>query len=80
MAGGRSYRRTMPASVTSAASALLGPGFPKPARHRLVNTAPKYLSLAHDGLQGGDSKRPIKEPNSLLPRARTLCTNSKNPR
>jgi hypothetical protein len=36
--------------------------------------------LAHDGLQGGASKRPINAPNSLLPRARTLWTNSKNPR
>src|SRR5512135_1008334 len=36
--------------------------------------------LAHDGLQGGTNNWPISAPNSLLPRARTLCTNSKNPR
>src|SRR3954447_27027491 len=29
-------------------------------------------NMAQDGLQGGASKRPISDPNSLLPRARTL--------
>ncbi len=30
------------------------------------------IGMAHDGLQGGESKRPISDPNSLLPRALTL--------
>ncbi len=39
-----------------------------------------YMKIAHDGLQGGANNWPIRAPNSLLPRARMLCTNSKNPR
>jgi restriction system protein len=35
---------------------------------------------AHDGLQGGANNWPISAFKSLFPRARTLCTNSKNPR
>jgi Haemolysin-III related len=39
-----------------------------------------HFRLAHDGFRGGANNWPIKAPRSLLPRARTLCTNSKNPR
>ncbi len=32
----------------------------------------EQFQVAHDGFRGGASKRPISDPNSLLPRARTL--------
>ena len=35
---------------------------------------------AHDGFRGGANSWPIKAPRSLLPRDRTLWTNSKKPR
>ena len=35
--------------------------------------------VAHPGFRGA-IRRPINDPNSALPRFRTLCTNSKNPR
>jgi thioredoxin reductase (NADPH) len=44
-----------------------------------VQLVHEYMKEAHDGLQGGATNWPIRAPNSLLPRARTLCTNSKKP-
>jgi DNA-binding transcriptional ArsR family regulator len=38
------------------------------------------LRMAHDGLQGGAIRRPMSDPKTLLPRARTLWMNSKNAR
>ena len=58
---------------------------PEAARSRsrtaaeLRHTCPQKRK-AQDGLQGGANNWPIRAPNSLLPRARTLWTNSKNPR